>query len=106
MDGTCNQAILAIQATGVNTEYLYYYLSFNESKFIRMGQTGTQSNLSKEIVEDLDIPLPSQVEQKEIATILGDFDSEISVLENQLVKAQAIKQGMMQQLLTGKIRLV
>ena len=45
-------------------------------------------------------------EQTAIASILSDMDSEIEALEQKLEKARQIKQGMMQQLLTGKIRLV
>lgn len=52
------------------------------------------------------IPTPSKQEQTAIATILFDMDAEIEGLEKQLNKTQQIKQGMMQQLLTGKIRLV
>ena len=47
MDTACNQAILGISTKLIDTEFLYYYLLCNESKFIRMGQTGTQSNLNK-----------------------------------------------------------
>ena len=52
------------------------------------------------------IPIPSKQEQTAIATILSDMDAELEALEKQLNKTQQIKQGMMQQLLTGKIRLV
>ena len=45
-------------------------------------------------------------EQEAIAEVLSDMDAEIAALEERLEKAKAIKQGMMQQLLTGKIRLV
>jgi len=45
-------------------------------------------------------------EQSAIATILSDMDKEIDVLEVKLLKSRQIKQGMMQNLLTGKIRLV
>ena len=47
-----------------------------------------------------------KAEQEAIATILSDMDADISALESKLSKARAIKQGMMQQLLTGTIRLV
>ena len=47
----------------------------------------------------------SSVEQTAIATILSDMDSELTALEQKLAKARALKQGMMQQLLTGRIRL-
>jgi type I restriction enzyme, S subunit len=49
---------------------------------------------------------PTKAEQEAIATILFDMDSEITTLEEKLVKARQLKQGMMQELLTGRIRLV
>lgn len=51
------------------------------------------------------IPTPSINEQTAIATILSDMDSELAALEQKLAKARDVKQGMMQQLLTGRIRL-
>ncbi|MGU5668223.1 hypothetical protein ACV1C8_18705, partial [Aeromonas hydrophila] len=48
---------------------------------------------------------PSLDEQTAIATILSDMDNELQALTQKLEKARALKQGMMQQLLTGKIRL-
>jgi type I restriction enzyme S subunit len=48
----------------------------------------------------------SDVEQASIATILSDMDAEIAALERHREKTRAIKQGMMQQLLTGRVRLV
>jgi type I restriction enzyme S subunit len=54
----------------------------------------------------LKIPLPTLPEQQSIVQILSDMDAEIEALEQQLEKARAIKQGMMQELLTGRIRLV
>ena len=51
------------------------------------------------------LPLPPLPEQRAIAAILSDMDSEIAALEHRLDKTRAIKQGMMQQLLTGSIRL-
>jgi len=49
---------------------------------------------------------PTAEEQTAIATILSDMDAELAALEEKLAKARAIKQGMMQELLTGRIRLV
>ena len=49
---------------------------------------------------------PTKNEQSAIATILSDMDAEIAALETKLTKARHIKQGMMSNLLTGKIRLV
>ena len=57
-------------------------------------------------IKSLIIPLPEYTEQTAIAAILSDMDAEIDVLEAKLAKARQIKQGMMQELLTGRIRLV
>lgn len=57
------------------------------------------------IVSEAEFPLPPLPEQQAIATVLSDMDAEISALERRLGKTRAIKRGMMQQLLTGSIRL-
>ena len=56
--------------------------------------------------QHLEIPTPKPDEQATIASVLTDFDSEITALEAKLAKARQIKQGMMQELLTGRIRLI
>ncbi|HAU4887856.1 TPA: restriction endonuclease subunit S [Aeromonas hydrophila] len=61
--------------------------------------------LSKNNLAVVPVPVPSQKEQTAIATILSDMDNELQTLTQKLEKARALKQGMMQQLLTGKIRL-
>jgi type I restriction enzyme, S subunit len=55
--------------------------------------------------QHLEIQVPDENEQTCIATILSDMDSEIDILEKKLSKTKELKQGLMQQLLTGKIRL-
>src|SRR5699024_3746961 len=103
---TSSQAILGIQPrANLDREYLYYYLESIKPQIKTIGQQGTQSNLNAKMVGDLRIPLPSLVEQKRISTALGDIDDMIQNLERLIAKKQAIKQGMMQQLLTGKTRL-
>ncbi len=57
-------------------------------------------------VRGLIIPIPSIVEQTAIAAILSDMDAELTALEARCDKARQLKQGMMQELLTGRIRLV
>lgn len=61
--------------------------------------------ISKKDLAELDIIVPEFTEQKAIAQVLSDMDSEIELLEKKLAKYQQIKQGMMQELLTGRIRL-
>ncbi len=55
---------------------------------------------------DIEAVFPPVPEQAAIAVILREMDVEIGAVETQLAKARQIKQGMMQNLLTGKIRLV
>ena len=57
-------------------------------------------------VRAIRLPLPHYTEQAAIAGILTDMDTEITALENKLTKARHLKAGMMQELLTGKTRLV
>lgn len=52
------------------------------------------------------VDLPSLAEQRAIASILSDMDAEIAELEAKRDKYKEVRQGMMQQLLTGKIRLI
>lgn len=56
--------------------------------------------------QNIEISVPIADEQTLIATILSDMDAEISALETKLAKYKQIKQGMMQELLTGKTRLI
>lgn len=65
------------------------------------------NNLRPSDLEALSIPVPSQhTEQTAIAAILSDMDAEIAALEAKLAKVRQLKQGMMQELLTGRTRLV
>jgi type I restriction enzyme, S subunit len=64
------------------------------------------NNLNPSSIESLEFSFPLLHEQTAIATILSDMDAEITMLETRRDKSRAIKQGMMQELLTGRIRLV
>ncbi len=64
------------------------------------------SGVSKSNIGKITISIPRKKEQTAIAAILSDMDTEITALETKLEKARQIKQGMMQELLTGRIRLV
>lgn len=64
------------------------------------------SSVSKASIAQTKLVVPKYEEQQAIASILSDMDDEITELEHKLAKYRQIKQGMMQQLLTGKIRLV
>ena len=63
-------------------------------------------NISKSAILSLQVLFPSHPEQSAIASVLSDMDTELEALEAKLDKARQVKQGMMQQLLKGKVRLV
>lgn len=91
-----------------NPLYLSFYFrsSFGRNLIYSLSQGATRYNLSKTNFLNLIIPILPLEEQEEIADILTDMDNEIELLQSKLHKYQEVKQGMMQNLLTGKIRLV
>jgi type I restriction enzyme S subunit len=91
----------------VEVEFLYYFLQAYENEWSKQGQTGSQMNLNTGLINNTFIMIPPTLtEQTAIATILTDMDIEIEKLNQKLNKYKGIKQGMMQELLTGRIRLV
>lgn len=92
--------------------YLPLYLAYwfrsevGRAAVLVMAQGSTRYNISKSQFMKLTIVLPDTEEQTAIATILSDMDAEIQALEQRLGKTRQIKQGMMQELLTGKTRLI
>ena len=71
-----------------------------------LAQGATRYNIAKSAFMRLSIPQPTQEEQTAIATVLSDMDTELAALQARRDKTRALKQGMMQELLTGRIRLV
>jgi len=73
----------------------------------RFFAVGTKvSGISKTNIAKITLPVPKVPEQTAIAAILSDMDAEITAVEDKLTKARNLKQGMMQELLTGRTRLV
>jgi len=91
-----------------NSKYLYYQLGSQRFKdFIELSKSGTTFfGLSQAAVGTYPVLLPPMEEQARIAGTLSDMEAEIAALEEKLTKARQVKQGMMQELLTGRIRLV
>lgn len=90
----------------ISNEWLYYMVHVLKSNMLEKAIGSTFLEISKKDLAELDIIVPEFTEQKAIAQVLSDMDSEIEQLEKKLSKYQQIKQGMMQELLTGRIRLV
>lgn len=89
-----------------NNEFLYYNLSNSKNRLVQLCSGSTFLEISTTQTRNFEIAVPSIQEQTAIATILSDLDTEIQALQQRLDKTRDIKQGMMQQLLTGKVRLV
>jgi len=70
---------------------------------VAVGQT--MPSLNTQILRRLPVALPSLAEQRAIAQVLSDMDAELAALETRRDKTRQLKQGMMQGLLTGRIRL-
>jgi restriction endonuclease S subunit len=75
-------------------------------KELATGTSGSMKNIGKSVLLALQLKFPSGNEQTAIATILSDMDADITALETRRDKTRTLKQGMMQVLLTGQIRLV
>ena len=103
-----NQTFIGlVPSDRIDVEFLYYKMSREDKNLNNMATGTTISYLSREQFENYEILIPfSKAEQTSIANILSDCDSEIAALEEKRDKYKEIKQGMMQQLLTGKIRLI
>jgi type I restriction enzyme, S subunit len=92
-------------ASNVDKGFVYYALTFSDLSVLVTGSGIPQ--IVRGPLSAFAIKLPKNVaEQTAIATVLSDMDADLSALEARLAKARAIKQGMMQELLTGRTRLV
>jgi type I restriction enzyme, S subunit len=102
-----NQSIAAIfPNNSFEPKFLYYYLDTQYENLRTMSAgDGGRGGLNLTIIRNISVPFPSKEEQRAIAAILSDIDAEIAALEARRAKTAAIKQGMMQELLTGRTRL-
>jgi type I restriction enzyme S subunit len=93
------------QADGL---FLTYYLRANPGREVMksLAQGSTRYNLSKRALLEAPVRLPSKDEQTAIAAVLSDIDAELAALDARRDKTSSIKKAMMQELLTGRTRLV
>jgi len=91
----------------VSGKYVYYYMSQHFGEHAMQNSVkATVDSLRLPTFEKFEVRTPSLDEQEAIVDILSDMDAEIEALQARRDKTQAIKQGMMQELLTGRTRLV
>lgn len=105
-----NQSIAAIYPNPekFNSKFLYYKMDTQYEKLRELSSgDGGRGGLNKKLILDYEVAIPKSVdEQAAIATVLTEMDDEIENTEKKLAKYRQVKQGMMQQLLAGNIRLV
>jgi len=88
----------------LNPKYLFY--KFCLIDWLSMNEASGVPSLTAKNIEDIQIAIPTEEEQTAIANVLSSMDKEIETLNTKLEKYRNLKTAMMQQLLTGKIRLV
>jgi len=95
-------------AQEVNGYYFYLYFSTHfYNRIMQMTAKSSVDSVRRDMITRMPVPIPPTLpEQTAIAEVLSDMDAEISTLETRLEKTRALKQGMMQELLTGRIRLI
>lgn len=102
-----NNLFRLISKVKIEELFYYFYLIYIHSKIVGISGSSTMPAVNFNSLNNVRIRyLPNLREQITIANILSDMDKEISTLEKRLAKTELIKQGMMQELLTGKTRLI
>ncbi|WP_264558989.1 restriction endonuclease subunit S [Flavobacterium sp. N2270] len=107
-DAYVDRTLLIFESFNVKFDK-YFFVTMIELLFEKEKEKapgGIIKTITKEALSSFEITYPDFEEQTRIATILSDMDEEIGQLESKLEKAKQLKQGMMQELLTGRIRLV
>jgi type I restriction enzyme, S subunit len=99
-------ALLRFKNNGYSVQYIAQYLqsSIAKREIYQGSKQGSVINLHLEEIQKFRVPLPPLPEQCKIAEILGAWDDAIALLEKLIAAKRKLKQGLMQQLLTGKKR--
>lgn len=110
INGKCDvhQRVYLMSHFSGNLLGYYFFLYFSANFYDRITQMTAKSSVDsvrREMIARMPIPVPSIEEQTAIATALSDADALIETLEQSIAKKRHIKQGAMQELLTGKKRL-
>lgn len=99
------RGLAAIRATKESCNlFLYYSLQLSKEALNKMSQGSTFTAINGAELKNLPLAVPTKVEQQKIASILSTVDSQIEAYEEEKVKYEELKKGLMQKLLTGQIR--
>ena len=108
-NGVCSTEIWVLMAKRTLLIPQFLFQQVSTDRFIEAASSSYGTHMPRSdwnVVKNFEVNLPTVEEQTAIAAILSDMDAEIAALEGKLAKARSLKQGMMQELLTGRIRLV
>ena len=108
-DGICSTEIWPLVVDPVQAEREFLFALVQSDRFIAAASISYGTHMPRadwDVMVNFPVRLPKVEEQAAIATVLSDMNAEITTLEAKLSKARQIKQGMMQELLTGRIRLI
>lgn len=89
----------------LTSAFIFRYLDYSRHVLASQNQGTSIKGITRGALAEMVVPVPTLAEQRAIATVLTDMDDDLGALERRLDKTRAIKKGMMQQLLTGAIRL-
>lgn len=104
-DVAINQDLKALYPTvNLEKEYLFHWFYANAQKILGLGSGSTVKGIRLEVLKAIDFILPPIEEQKQIASTLSEVDQKLDALKTKKAQYQDLKKGLMQQLLTGKIR--
>lgn len=107
LDATINQACAAIfTSEKILPQFLFYFLTLRYESIRDLGHGANQRNLNSAIIKSIKIVVPPLSEQREIARILATVDKKIETEEKRQAALQALFKTMLQQLMTGQIRIV
>ena len=107
--GVCSTEIWVFAPNSRLVISTYLYQLVKVDRFIDAATTAYGTHMPRSdwnVVKNYELRLPTIPEQTAIAEVLSDMDAEVAALEQRRDKTRAIKQGMMQELLTGRTRLI
>lgn len=108
-EGVCSTEFWVLIPQGGKVTSTYLYQLVQTDAFVEVASLGYGTHMPRSdwsSVNEIEFSIPQIDEQEAIGRVLGDMDAELDALELRLQKARQIKQGMMQELLTGRVRLV
>lgn len=98
------RGVCALQPRDIDSEYLFQYMIKVEDSWSRLSQGSTFTAINSKDVKNFKVLVPPLKEQKKVASILSSVDLRIAIYKAEKQDLQQLKKGLMQQLLTGKVR--